>query len=271
MIDISELGDTPLERLKTLMARLRDPEDGCPWDVDQTFATIAPHTIEEAYEVSDAIDRDNMVDLKEELGDLMFQVIFHSRMAEEQGAFTMDEVCDALTTKMVRRHPHIFADGDTRTSEEQVVAWEDQKAAERKLKGKETPSGHISILDDVALSLPALMRAEKLQKRAARVGFDWPNLDGVMEKIIEEAREFIEAAHTQNKDEMEDEMGDLLFAVTNLARKSGIDPERALRRTNRKFITRFQYIEDRVRQDGANMEDKSLDELEALWQAAKRT
>lgn len=265
--DIDFLGDTPLERLKTLMARLRAPEGGCAWDVEQTFETIAPYTIEEAYEVSDAINNKDMVSLKEELGDLMFQVIFHSRMAEEDGHFTVEEVCDNLTRKMVERHPHVFEQTDDRTVDDQVVAWEVMKAKERDRKAGDKKA---SVLDGVALALPALMRAEKLQKRAARVGFDWPSLDGVVDKIIEECKELKEATATNDADSIEDEMGDVLFAVTNLARKLGVDPEHALRRTNRKFITRFQHIETSAKKSGQSLKDMSLDEMEVLWVEAKQ-
>ena len=248
------------------MARLRDPETGCPWDVEQSFATIAPYTIEEAYEVSDAIERDDLSALREELGDLMFQVIFHAQIASEQGAFNFDQVCDDLTRKMVRRHPHVFGGGDDRTAEEQTRAWEDIKASERAGKPGDAAT---SVLDGVALSLPALTRAEKLQKRAARVGFDWPDLTGVIEKITEEAEELAHAADTQDKDATEDEMGDLLFAVTNLARKLGVDPELALRRTNRKFTERFHHIEAKAAESNRSVSDMSLDDMEQLWQDAK--
>ena len=263
MTDIDFLGSTPFIRLKTLMAQLRAPEGGCPWDIDQSFETIAPHTIEEAYEVSDAITRKDMPALKEELGDLMFQVIFHAQMAEELGDFNLEQVCDGLTRKMVRRHPHVFGDGDDRSAAEQTVAWEDIKAGERAAK---QGAGPVSVLDGVALALPALQRAEKLQKRAARVGFDWPNLEGVLDKIIEEAQEVAEAS---DADSREDEMGDLLFAVTNLARRMGVDPEKALRRTNTKFTQRFQFIEASARSQGTQVDDMTLDEMESLWQAAK--
>lgn len=247
------------------MKKLRAP-DGCPWDREQTFTTIAPYTIEEAYEVADAITREDMPGLKEELGDLLFQVVFHSQMADEQGTFDLEAVCNALTEKMVRRHPHVFGTGDDRNAEEQTVAWEEMKARERAAKPSDKPKG---ILDDVALALPALMRAEKLQKRAARVGFDWPDTDGVLDKIIEEAKEVQEAAREGTQDDVEGEMGDLIFAVTNLARKLGIDPEVALRRTNDKFTTRFAHIEHIARTENRNVSDMTLDEMEAAWQAAK--
>ena len=261
MTDITFLGDTPIARLKALMDALRSD---CPWDSQQSFATIAPYTIEEAYEVAEAIAQDDMPALHEELGDLLFQVIFHAKMGDEIGAFDFDKICDALTTKMVERHPHVFGPKDGRSADEQTVSWEVMKANERKAKG------HESLLDDVALALPELMRAEKLQKRAARIGFDWPNLDGVYDKITEELSEVKEAIASSNKDAIEDEIGDLLFAVTNLARKNGIDPERALRRTNRKFTKRFSYIEKEAKAQNRALTELSLDEMETLWQAAKQ-
>ncbi len=264
---VSKLGDTPYERVKTLMEKLRAPE-GCPWDREQSFADIARYTIEEAYEVADAIAQNDMVHLREELGDLLFQTVFHSRIAEEVGAFSLDDVTDDLVRKMVRRHPHVFGDGHKRTAEEQVVEWEEVKARERAEKGIDE-SQDKSLLDDVALALPALMRAEKLQKRAARVGFDWPNLDGVMDKIIEEAQEVKEAADSGDMDAIEDEMGDLLFAVTNLARKLGVDPEVALRRTNDKFTRRFKYVERGAKQGGQALTEMSLEDMDALWHDAK--
>jgi len=259
--DISFLGATPIDRLKTLMDRLRD---GCPWDAEQTFETIAPYTIEEAYEVSESIDRKDMVSLREELGDLLFQVIFQTKISSEVAGFNFDDVCDDLTRKMVDRHPHVFEFTDERTAKEQTVSWEETKAAERKAKG------HESLLDDVPLALPELMRAAKLQKRAARVGFDWPNLDGVMDKIVEEAREVADAAETKDQDDIEDEIGDLLFAVTNLARKLDVDPELALRRTNSKFTRRFKFIEDAAKAGTKDIKDMDLEEMECLWQAAKK-
>lgn len=266
MSDISTfhaLGDTPVARLIVLMERLRDPDTGCPWDVEQTFATIAPYTIEEAYEVSDAIDKNDMGELKEELGDLLLQVIFHSRIAEEQGDFSFSDVCDTIVHKMISRHPHVFGDASERDSHAQTVEWEKLKAKERAQKGT------ASVLDGVAAALPALMRADKLQKRAARVGFDWPNADLVLAKITEEAEEVLEAqANGEPQHRIHEEVGDLLFAVTNLARKLGVDPEHALRDTNRKFTDRFQYIEKNAERD---LPDMTLDEMEALWQDAKKS
>lgn len=267
-MDIDRLGVTPVTRLRNLMKTLRDPKGGCPWDLQQSYKTIAPYTIEEAYEVADAIERGHMDDLREELGDLMFQVVFYAQMAEEDGHFTFDEICDGLTEKMVRRHPHVFGAGDNRSAAQQTQAWEDIKAAER--AGKASESGaYVSILGNVPLGLPALTRAEKLQKRAARVGFDWPSLDGVMDKICEEAQELTDAADSLNADDIEDEMGDLIFAVTNLARKLGVDPETALRRTNHKFTRRFKAIEDYAHKTDTPLSELGLDKMESLWQAAK--
>ena len=265
-MDISYLGVTAVTRIKTLMKNLRDPKVGCPWDIAQSFETITPYTIEEAYEVADAIERKNMSDLREELGDLLFQVIFYAQLAEEEELFTFDEICDGLTMKMVKRHPHVF--GGAGRSSAPTKTWDEIKKQEREQKAKDsqrTPS----LLDDVPLALPALMRAEKLQKRAARVGFDWPDLTGVTDKISEEAQELAHASQQMDEDAIEDEMGDLLFAVTNLARKLGVDPEKALRRTNSKFHTRFSYIETVAQQSETAIEDMSLDEMEALWQQAK--
>ncbi|NNC37600.1 MAG: nucleoside triphosphate pyrophosphohydrolase [Acidimicrobiales bacterium] len=262
--EFQKLGKTPAVRLKAMMARLRDPENGCPWDVEQTFKTIAPYTIEEAYEVSQAIDNNDLGELKEELGDLLLQVVFHAQMASELGEFTYDEVSDAIVRKMISRHPHVFGDVHERNAIEQTVAWEETKAQERKLKGQDSQK---SILDGVAAALPALMRAEKLQKRAARVGFDWPNAQQVIDKITEEANELVEARDNgESQERIHEEMGDLLFAVTNLARKLGVDPEHALRDTNLKFTKRFTYIEDNSK--GA-LNEMSLDDMESLWQQAK--
>ncbi len=258
--DITFLGATPYERLKALMNRLRTE---CPWDSQQSFDTIAPYTIEEAYEVSDAIEHKDMNALKEELGDLLFQVLFHSIMASEIDAFDLDDVCDSLTRKMVERHPYIFKHHASENTNEQTISWENIKAKERQNKGYQ------SLLDDVALALPALMRAEKLQKRAASVGFDWPDLSGVFAKIDEETHEVTQALTMNDQDALEDEIGDLIFAVTNLARKTSIDPEKALRRTNQKFYDRFRYIEKVAQANGQKVEELSLDEMEALWQAAK--
>jgi MazG family protein len=258
-----ELGETPTQRLLAMMARLRDPDTGCPWDVEQSFETIAPYTIEEAYEVSDAIDRADMDELKEELGDLLLQVVFHAQMASEIESFDFDNVCDAIVRKMIARHPHVFGDENQRNIETQTVAWESLKAEERLQKNQQRNS----TLDGIALALPALMRSVKLQKRAARVGFDWPDAQQVLDKITEEAQEIIDASENgEPQSRIHEEVGDLLFAVTNLARKLDVDPEHALRDTNQKFTNRFQYIENNA---GRSVADMSLDEMETLWQAAK--
>ena len=260
-----------IEDLLDVMARLRDPDGGCPWDVEQNFATIAPYTIEEAYEVADAIQRGDLAALKDELGDLLFQVVFHARMAEEDGAFAFADVVAAITDKMIRRHPHVFGDADIRSEAEQRVAWEAQKAAEREAGGAGEDEGAPGALHGVALSLPALMRAEKLQRRAARVGFDWPDLAPVTAKVHEELDEIAEAAAAgQPPARLEEEVGDLLFACVNLARHLGVDPETALRNGNAKFERRFREVEARLDADGTTAADASLDEMEMHWQAAKQ-
>ena len=238
--------------LVEIMARLRDPQNGCPWDVQQNFKTIAPYTIEEAYEVADACTRDDMAALKDELGDLLLQVVFHARMAEERGAFGLNDVIASICEKMIRRHPHLFG------PEGSKVDWEGIKASERRENADDR-----SAVAGIALALPALMRAEKLQKRAARTGFDWPDVSGAREKIDEELAE-LEAADTD--DAREDEMGDLLFSVVNLARKLDIDPEVALRRTNAKFERRFRIVE---LTGGEGFSSLPLEEMEALWQQSK--
>lgn len=256
-----------IEQLLDIMARLRAPEGGCPWDLEQTFATIAPYTVEEAYEVADAIARGDLPDLKEELGDLLFQVVFHARMAEEQDAFAFEDVARAIADKMERRHPHVFGEGPERDAAAQTVSWEATKAAERSEKASRSPA---SALDGVALALPALMRADKLQGRAARVGFDWPEVRQVLDKIEEEIAELrAELDGGGGKDAIEDEVGDLLFALANLARHLGVDPEAALRRGNRKFERRFRAIEAALAAQGRRPEGASLEEMEALWQQAK--
>ena len=245
------------------MARLRAPDGGCPWDLEQSFATIAPYTIEEAYEVADAIERNDLGALKEELGDLLFQVAFHARMAEEAGHFDFADVAQALADKMIERHPHVFSTaGDDRTAEQQTLAWETLKAEKRAAKGA-------SLLDDVAMALPALMRAEKLTKRAARINFDWPTPDEVLLKLDEELAELAEARALGDQEKLTEEMGDLLFVMANLARKLRVDPEEALRRANAKFTRRFQHIERTLAEQGRSG-PQPLDELEALWQDAKK-
>ncbi len=251
-----------LDALLALMSRLRDPQSGCPWDIEQTFATIAPYTIEEAYEVADAIQREDMVSLREELGDLLFQVVFHARMAQEQGTFTFADVAADLTDKMVARHPHVFGDGAARTAEQQTQAWETMKAAERAAKAQGRPQ---SLLDDVPIALPALTRAEKLTRRAARIGFDWPTPEAVLDKLAEELAEIEDARANRTQAAVAEEIGDLLFVVANLARKLNVDPEEALRQANAKFTRRFQHIEATM--NPADFGD--LAALEALWLKAK--
>ncbi|WP_065383329.1 nucleoside triphosphate pyrophosphohydrolase [Hyphomonas sp. ND6WE1B] len=256
-------------RLLEIMARLRSPEGGCPWDLEQTFKTIAPYTIEEAYEVADAIERGDMTELREELGDLLFQVAFHSQMAEEEGAFEAADVAAAINEKMVRRHPHVFVASDERSSDDQIVAWEVVKAEERAAKAKER--GNASALDGVALSLPALLRAEKLQKRAARTGFDWTEADQIFDKLEEETEEVKEAIASGNADAVMDEIGDLLFVAANLARRLKIDPEAALRQANSKFERRFRAMEALAADRGDDFSQLDLNAQENLWQAIKKT
>ncbi|MGG7565645.1 nucleoside triphosphate pyrophosphohydrolase [Rhodovulum sp. DZ06] len=254
-------------RLLEIMRRLRAP-DGCPWDLEQDFATIAPYTIEEAYEVADAIEKGDMGELRDELGDLLLQVVYHAQMAQEGGWFGFEDVAKGVADKMLRRHPHVFGHGpDGRTAETQVVKWEEIKAQERAAKGlPETPE---SALDGVALGLPALLRAVKLQNRAARVGFDWPVTAEVIEKIREEAAELEEARDELGPEEIEEEFGDLLFVMANLARHLKVEPEGALRAANAKFERRFRAIEDRLRAEGRSTDDASLEEMDAIWDAVK--
>ena len=263
---------TPIENLKTVMARLRHPTEGCPWDRDQTFASVAPYTIEEAYEVSDAIDCKDMSSLKEELGDLLLQIVFHSRIAEESGYFDFDEVAQNITDKMIRRHPHVFGEEGERSKEFHGDQWEEQKKRERTEKALRRGDHTPSILDDVALSLPALMRSEKLGKRAAKVGFDWPDIDSVFEKMNEEIQELKNEleAKTISREAVEEELGDMLLTVVSLARHLQVNPELALRRGSAKFEQRFRFVEKRLAKDGYCLENASLEELESLWQEAKQ-
>ena len=259
----------PMARLLAVMAWLRDRQYGCPWDVDQTFQTIAPYTIEEAYEVADAIERGDMPALKEELGDLLLQVVYHAQMASEAKAFGFADVAAAIADKMVDRHPHVFADARIDTAEAQTVSWEARKAAER--AAKQAGAAPAGTLDGVARALPALLRAEKIQKRAARVGFDWAETGPVIDKIEEELGELRAelTAGTIDPARISDELGDVLFAVANLARHCKVDPEAALRATNDKFERRFRHIERRLAEQGRKPVDASLEEMEALWVEAK--
>ena len=264
-----------LQDLLHLMARLRDPHYGCPWDLKQDYASIVPHTLEEAYEVADTIERGDFEDLQGELGDLLFQVVYYSQLAREEGRFAFDGVVDGITRKLIRRHPHVFPTGDLYApletpslSDAQVKSrWEEIKAQERAQKSRPE---QLSLLDDVPTALPALSRAAKLQKRAATVGFDWPEALPVVDKVREELGEVLQAMANGDNDALEDEVGDLLFAVVNLARHLKHDPENALRRANRKFERRFRFIEQALRDSGTAIEDCNLDELDALWGEAKR-
>ena len=249
-------------RLLEIMQRLRDPQNGCPWDVQQDFSTIAPYTIEEAYEVADAIARHDMADLKDELGDLLFQVVFHAQMASEQGSFDFDDVHRAVCDKMLRRHPHVFADLEVRDAAHQKHVWEEYKAEERKQKGEH------GLMDGIPVGMAELQRSVKLQKRARKAGFDWPSAEPVLEKIDEEMSELGAAMSAGDRDAMEDELGDLLFSAVNLARQLDIDPASALRRSNAKFERRFRAMEEAAG-GHARLESMNLDELETLWQKAK--
>jgi nucleoside triphosphate diphosphatase len=261
-----------IQRLLAIMAALRTPGSGCPWDLKQDFASIAPYTIEEAYEVADAIERGDDQDLKEELGDLLLQVVFHARMAEEGRLFDFGDVVESITAKLIRRHPHVFGDaGDLRPDEVNRL-WDsikrEEKAQRRGRLGHEAPDS--SLLAGVPLVLPALTRAEKLTRKAATVGFDWPDTTQVVAKIHEELEELREATATQSPDRIADEVGDLLFAVANLARHLKVDPEAALRGTNAKFERRFQAIERTLAERGCSLHDADLDEMERIWAEAKQ-
>jgi MazG family protein len=253
-----------IETLLEIMARLRDPLHGCPWDQQQDFRTIAPYTLEEAYEVVDAINRDDMDDLQDELGDLLFQVVYHAQMANETGRFDFSDVLHGICDKMVRRHPHVFADEEIADAEEQTRAWERHKESERK-------AGAGSALDGVPMALPALTRAVKLQRKASRVGFDWPDSHGVAEKVEEELQELrAELGETADPAALAEEAGDLLFAAVNLVRHAGIDPETALHQANRKFAKRFQRVEARCREAGYSVTETDLETLDGYWEQVKR-
>lgn len=269
-----------IARLLEIMAALRTPVTGCPWDLEQTFETIVPYTIEEAYEVADAIERADMSDLKEELGDLLLQVVFHSRMGEEAGAFAFGDVVQAVTAKMVRRHPHVFGDADARAAGAAKGQWDSIKALEKASK-QSVSAAPQSLLNDVPVQLPALTRALKLQDKAAKVGFDWPSLGPVFAKLREEISELEEVALPadpsapardtvpQSLQRIEEELGDLLFVVANIARHLSLDPETALRRANAKFTRRFRHIEARLAEDGRSPQQSTLEEMDALWNEAR--
>jgi len=293
---------SPIDQLRDIMQRLRDPDSGCPWDLKQDFDSIAAYTLEEAFEVVDAIERRNTADLKDELGDLLFQVIFHSQMASEQGLFCFDDVAQGISDKMLRRHPHVFGDTVFETLEEQKSAWETIKAEERRLRSDQQlpplqpdtagidalndqsvdPPAHqaladnsevskqVSALDGIAANLPALVRADKVQKRAARVGFDWPDINPVWDKLGEEIDEVHEAVECEDQDAIKDEIGDLLFTVVNLARHAGVDSEAALRRSTTKFVNRFRRVEQLAQQGNCQLGDADLATLDALWDKAKQ-
>ena len=254
-----------LQNIISIMAKLRDPDTGCPWDAKQDFASIAPYTIEEAYEVADAIQSNDRAALCSELGDLLLQVVFHARIAEEEGSFTLADVAKSISDKMINRHPHVFGDDKRPDFDQQRQLWEDIKKAERVAKGQ------IGILADIPVSMPPMQRAVKLQKRAASVGFDWPNISQIIDKMHEEVAELTDELEStpQDKQRLTDEVGDLLFVAVNLARKVGVDPETALISCNKKFETRFNYIEQQITSKNKSLSDSTLDEMEKLWQEAK--
>lgn len=264
-----------IERLLEIMAALRTPVTGCPWDLEQNFETIKPYTIEEAYEVADAIERGDLDDLREELGDLLLQVVFHARMAEEIGEFTFDDVVQAITTKMIRRHPHVFGTGDANDPKAVKVRWEEIKAEEKRERRERRAARGITedhkqgFLGSVHRSQPALTEALKLQQQAAKVGFDWSEPEPILDKIEEEIGELRAALKSGNKAKVADELGDLIFAAVNIGRHVGADPEMALRGTNTKFRRRFAHIERELEKAGESLEEASLERMEDLWQAAK--
>ncbi|MFK7852872.1 MAG: nucleoside triphosphate pyrophosphohydrolase [Granulosicoccus sp.] len=294
-----DTNDKPLDQLLEIMRQLRDPDSGCAWDIKQNFHSIAPFTIEEAYEVADAIERHDLDDLQDELGDLLFQVVFHAQMASELSAFTFDDVAQSIVDKMIRRHPHVFADVVYETEDELKSAWEAIKATERRAKqakrdqrqhsltnqafpvdsvpkqraqpsSSSCTTAQASALDGVAINLPALKRADKIQKRAARLGFDWPSLDQVWDKLDEEINEVQEAIASGHADAIEDELGDLLFTVVNLARHCSTDSETALARASMKFSERFKRVEIQAAQDGLALNSLGIEQLDALWERAKK-
>jgi len=259
-----------IPRLLAIMRALRDPDTGCPWDIEQDFTTIAPYTIEEAYEVADAIERQNWGDLEGELGDLLLQTVYHTQMGSELGHFSFDSVVQSISDKMVARHPHVFGDASRdKSAAQQTRDWEQIKAAER-AKVPQTGQPQSRTLDGIAQNLPSLLRAIKLQNRAARVGFDWPSTTQVLDKLIEESRELIEAKQQKTQKDVEEEFGDLLFVMANLARHMDVDPESALRAANAKFTRRFNAVEDKLAALGKAPIQSDLTEMDALWDAVKR-
>ena len=246
------------------MSQLRDKDDGCEWDKEQTFRSLAPYTIEEAYEVADAIEREDISDLKEELGDLLLQVVFLSQIAKEEELFSFDDVAKTISEKLVRRHPFVFSDKKNHSLDEQVNQWEETKQKERSKKNQ------VGVLEGIAKNLPSLQRSQKIQKRAASVGFDWPDTKGVFKKIKEELRELEEAVETENKESIQEEIGDLYMIITNLSEKLGVDSEEALRKSNVKFEKRFNYIEKELAKDNIKVSEMDLDELNTLWDDSKK-
>ncbi len=272
---------TAIDRLVVIMTMLRDKQHGCPWDLEQSIKSLLPYTLEEVYEVADAIENNDLVELEDELGDLLFQVIFYAQIAKEQGAFDFQDIAAAISSKLLRRHPHVFPDGDMKkfgipqniSADQVVVNWEAIKEVEREEKrkkgGKKASQQLESLLDDVPRALPAMERARKLQKRAAQVGFDWAGIGPVLEKLKEEVQEFEEALAGGDAERMSDELGDVLFAAVNLARHSKIEPEVALRSANRRFEVRFKWIEVALTAKGRSLKEASLEELDMLWDEAK--
>ncbi|MDG1027211.1 MAG: nucleoside triphosphate pyrophosphohydrolase [Gammaproteobacteria bacterium] len=272
---------TAIDRLVMIMTMLRDKQHGCPWDLEQTIKSLLPYTLEEVYEVADAIENNDLVELEDELGDLLFQVIFYAQIAKEQGAFDFQDIATAISSKLLRRHPHVFPDGDMEkfgipqniSADQVVVNWEAIKEGEREEKrkkgGKKASQQLKSLLDDVPRALPAMERARKLQKRAAQVGFDWAEIGPVLEKLKEEVQEFEEALASADSERMSDELGDVLFAAVNLARHSKIEPEVALRSANRRFEARFHWIEVALTAKGSSLQGANLEELDVLWDEAK--
>ena len=259
-----------IEKLVEIMRSLRDPDNGCPWDLEQNFQSLIPYTIEEAYEVADAIEQNNLEDIKDELGDLLFQIIFYSQLAKEQNAFDFYDVAEAIGEKLIRRHPHVFSDAQIKNSEEQTKEWEKIKQEEREIKSIKNLS-ELSILDDVSRALPSLMRSEKLQKRAAREGFDWSNIQDVMLKVNEELTQVQQElnADVQDKEKIEDEIGDLFFSCINLSRHAGLNAEQCVRKANLKFERRFRELEKTANNNGLQINEIHTDGLEKLWHEVK--